>query len=102
MVKFNAHRAGACADSAPFNPRTFVLATQAADQASLLAVMVQAYAALEKIVTHDQDSLERSATREGLGSLMRALNGEMERQVEALVQGTAALRDFVLEESGEW
>lgn len=102
MAKFNLRGTRICDDSAPINPRILVLAMQAADQASLLAVMVQTYAALEKIVTHDQDSLERTATREGLGSLMRALNGEMERQVEVLIRGTAALRDVVLEEGAEW
>lgn len=102
MAKFNLRRAFARADSNPIDPRLVVLATQAADQAALLAVMVQAYTALERIVTHDQDSLERVATREGLGSLMRALNGEMDRQVGVLVHGAAALRDVVLEEAGEW
>ncbi len=102
MAKCNLRGASVGADSAPINPRILILATQAADQASLLAVMVKTYVAMEKIVTHDQDSLERAATREGLGSLMRALNGEMERQVGVLVRGTAALRDFVLEEGGEW
>jgi hypothetical protein len=68
-----------------------VLATQCADQAALLAVMVEAYTALEKIVTHDRDSLERAATRDALGSLMRALNGEMERQVDAMVRDSAEL-----------
>lgn len=102
MAKCNLRGASVSADSAPINPRILILATQAADQASLLAVMVKTYVAMEKIVTHDQDSLERAATREGLGSLMRALNGEMERQVGVLVDGTAALRDVVLEEGGDW
>lgn len=102
MAKFKPHGTRACADAAPINPRILILATQAAKQASLLAVMVQAYAALEKIVTHDQHSSERSATREGLGSLMRALNGEMEREVDALVQSTGATRDFVRNEFGKW
>jgi hypothetical protein len=102
MAKFKLSRAFASADSAPINPRIFVLAAQAADQASLLAVMVKAYAALEKVVTHDQDCLERSASRESLGALMRALNGEMERQVEVLLDGTTALQELVLEEAGEW
>jgi hypothetical protein len=87
---------------APINPNIVVLATQAADQAALLAVMVQAQTALERIVSNDQDALERSTTREGFGSLMRALNGEMECQVHALIRNTAALRDSVLEEAGEW
>ncbi|WP_439586103.1 hypothetical protein [Hydrogenophaga sp.] len=95
MAKFNLRGAFSRADSNPIDPRLVVLATQAADQAALLAVMVQAYTALEKIVTHDRDSLERAATREGLGSLMRALNGEMGRQVEGLVHGTAALQELV-------
>lgn len=63
--------------------------------------MVKAYAALEKVVTHDHDCLERSASRESLGALMRALNGEMERQVGVLIDGTTALQDIVAEESGE-
>jgi hypothetical protein len=33
---------------------------------------------------------------------MRALNGELERQVEVLVDGTTALQELVLEEAGEW
>lgn len=102
MAKCNHRGASVGADSAPINPRILILATQAADQASLLAVMVKTYVAMEKIVTHDQDSLERATTREGLGSLLRALNGEMERQVGVLVHGTTALRDVVLEEGGEW
>lgn len=102
MAKCNPHSALACARAAPINPRIIVLATQAADQASLLAVMVQTYTALEKIVTHDHDSLERSATREGLGSLIRALNIEMGRQVEVLIHSTTALNDFVHKELREW
>jgi len=102
MAKFKLSRAFASADSASINPRIFVLTTQAADQASVLSVMVRAYAALEKIVTHDQDCLERSSSRESLGALMRALNGELERQVEVLVDGTTALQELVLEEAGEW
>ncbi len=84
----------------PLNPRILALATQVADEASLLAVMMQAYTSLEKLVTHEQDILERSATRSGLGSLMRALNGEMERQVDALVHDTTALYAFVADEAG--
>lgn len=100
MAKFKLRRAFACADSNSINPRLVVLATQAADQAALLAVMMQAYTALERIVTHDQDSLERVATREALGSLMRAMNGEMGRQVDALVQTTTGLGAFVADEMG--
>jgi hypothetical protein len=96
MAKFKLSRAFACADSnSNIQPQLVILATQAADQAELLAVMVQAYTALEKIVTHDRDSLERAATRKALGSLMRALNGELDRQVGVLIDGTSALRDKV-------
>lgn len=97
MAKFNLRGAFACADNSPINPRLVVLATQAADQAALIAVMVQAYTALEKIVTHNQDSLERATTRDAMGALMRALNGEMGRQADALVRCTAVLCDVVLE-----
>ncbi len=102
MAKCIFRGAFACNDSAPIHPKIVILATQAADQASLLAVMVQTYAALEKMVTHDQDALERLATREGLASLLRALNGEMERQVDVLIHSTAALRDFAMEEAADW
>lgn len=78
-------------EATSLNPQIVILATQAADQASLLAVMVQAYTAMEKLITHEDDALERSATRSALGSLMRALNGEMELQVERLVSLTSAL-----------
>lgn len=102
MAKFKLRGAFARADSNPINPKLVVLATDAADQAALLAVMVQACTALERIVTHDQHSLERPETRAALGSLMRVLNGEMGRQMDALVHGTRALRDLVLEEAAEW
>jgi len=99
MAKFNLRGAFARADSNPaVHPQLVVLATQCADQAALLAVMVQAYTALEKIVTHDRDSLERPATREGLGSFMRALNGEMGRQVDLLIYSTSALQESSVEE----
>lgn len=98
MAKLNLRGAFARADSKPINPKIVVLATDAADQAALLAVMMQAYTALERIVTHDQDFLERVATREALGSLMRALNGEMGRQVDALVQATTVLGAFLADE----
>ncbi|WP_439517539.1 hypothetical protein [Hydrogenophaga sp.] len=75
----------------PINPQLVILATQAADQASLLAVMVLAYTAMEKLMTHEDDALERSTTRSALGSLMRALNGEMESQVERLVSLTSVI-----------
>jgi len=73
------------------NPQLLILATQAADQASLLSVMVQAYTALEGLMTHGEDALERASTRAALGSLMRALNEEMELQVEGLVSLTSVL-----------
>jgi hypothetical protein len=99
MAKFNLRGAFARADSNPtVYPQLVVLATECADQAALLAVMVEAYTALEKIVTHDRDSLERAATREALGSLMRALNGEMGRQVELLIQSTAAINESAIED----
>ncbi len=101
MAKLKLDGVFARADTNSFKPRLVVLATEAADQAALLAVMVQAYTALEKIVTHDQDSLERSATRASLGSLMRALNREMGRQAEMLVFNTAALCTFATENSIE-
>lgn len=97
MAKFNLRRA-----FAPINPSIVVLATHAADQAALLAVMVQTYSALERIVTHDRDSLERPTTRVALGSLIRTLNGEMQRQVEVLIHGTAELHELVVEEADGW
>lgn len=63
----------------------------AADQAPLLSVMVQAYTAMDGLMTHGEDALERASTRAVLGSLMRALNGEMELQVERLVSLTSVL-----------
>ncbi|RZI79264.1 MAG: hypothetical protein EOP38_25835 [Rubrivivax sp.] len=100
MAKFKLHRAFACADSNPtVYPQLVVLATECADQAALLAVMVEAYTALEKIVTHDRDSLERAATREALGSLMRALNGEMGRQVDAVASTATSIQELAIHES---
>ena len=99
MAKFDFYGASVRADRKSFNPRLVVLATEAADQVALLAVMVQAYTALEKIVVHDRDSLERSATREGLGSLMRVLNVEMGRQLDLLIHSTTALHDAAVEDS---
>jgi hypothetical protein len=98
MAKFNFRGAFARAESSPINSKLVVLATEAADQAALLAVMVEAYTALEKIVTHDKDSLERSATREALGSLIRALNGEMGRQVDCLIHSSMALQKLATDE----
>lgn len=100
MAKFNLHGAFARADSNPnIDPQLVILATECADQAALMAVMVEAYTALERIVTHDRDSLERASTREALGSLMRALNGEMGRQVEVLVHSTTAILGVAIDES---
>jgi hypothetical protein len=53
--------------------------------------MLKAYAAMEKLITHEQDTLERASVRSALGSLMRALNGAMELQVERLVSLTSVL-----------
>ena len=53
--------------------------------------MVQAYTAMDGLMTHGEDALERASTRAVLGSLMRALNGEMELQVERLVSLTSVL-----------
>ena len=91
MAMFETEGASVSDAAAPFHPQLLILATQAADQASLLAVMVQAYTAMEKIITHEQDTLERASTRSALGSLMRALNGEMELQVERLVSLTSGV-----------
>lgn len=92
MAMFETEEASVRDDAAsPINPQLLILVIQAADQASLLAVMVQAYIAMEKIITHEHDTLERASTRSALGSLMRALNGEMELQVERLVSLTSVL-----------
>ena len=98
MASFNLRGAFARAASTPLNSKLVVLATDAADQAAILAVMVEAYTALEKIVTHEQDSLERSATREALGSLIRALNGEMGRQVDCLIHSATAIQKLAVDE----
>ncbi len=87
-------------EAVPFNPRILILAIQAADQASLLSVMVKTYIALEKLISHEEDALERASARSGLGSLMRGLNGEMERQVDALVHNTATLSASVASAAG--
>lgn len=87
-------------DNSKIRPRLFVLATQAADQAALLSVMVEAYVALEKLISHEQDTLERVTVRESLSILMRSLNGEARRQVQALVLSTNALYALAADEAG--
>lgn len=87
-------------ETEPFNPRILILAIQAADQASLLSVMVKTYIALEKLISHEEDALERASARSGLGSLMRGLNAEMERQVEALLHSTTTLSASVASAAG--
>ncbi len=91
MAMFETEGASIRHDATPQNPQLLIMATQAADQAYLLAVMLQAYTAMEKLITHEQDTLERISTRKALGSLMRALNGEMELQVKRLVSLTSVL-----------
>nr|ART89800.1 hypothetical protein [uncultured bacterium] len=61
--------------------------------------MVQACTTREKLIVHEQDALERATTRSALRLLMRRLNGEMERQVDALVHNTTALYAFVAEKA---
>lgn len=97
MAMFETEGASVRDDAVPFHPQLLILATQAADQASLLSVMVQAYTAMEGLMTHGEDALERASTRAALGSLMRALNGEMELQVERLVSLTSVLCTQVID-----
>jgi hypothetical protein len=78
------------------------LATQAAEQASLLMVMLDTFVALEKLIQHDRadDAQALAAKRDGLCSLMRSLNGEMARQVDGLVVTTGVLLQCVVEGEG--
>ncbi len=91
-------------ETPPLHPRIFILATQAMNQASALAVMVNTYVALERMITHQPcDGAEDRAgsiVRADLGALMRALNGEMERQVDSLVRHTGALHELASGEAG--
>lgn len=82
--------------------KLLTLATQAAEQASLLMVMLDTYVALEKLIQHDHacDAQTLTAKREGLCSLMRSINGEMARQVDALVVSTGVLCQRVAEGEG--
>lgn len=84
------------------NPRALILAAQARDQASALALMVATYAALERLIVHapPEDVDGHSIVRADLGALLRALNGEMERQVDALVRHTSVLHSLVAREAG--
>lgn len=102
MAQFNKTRVARHRDdSESINPRIVKLAFQAAEQASLMSVMVQTYIALEKLITHDQEAANPTRQSSGLCSLMRGLNGEMERQVNALVDSTSALRACVTDEVGQ-
>ncbi|WP_439588865.1 hypothetical protein [Hydrogenophaga sp.] len=82
--------------------RVLTLATQAAEQASLLMVMLDTFVALEKLIQHDRadDAQALAAKRDGLCSLMRSLNGEMARQVDGLVVTTGVLLQCVVEGEG--
>lgn len=91
MAMFKTEGASVRDDADPFHSQVLILATQAADQTSLLAAMVQAYTAMKRLMTHGGDALERASTRAALGSLMRALNWKMELQVGRLVSLTSVL-----------
>ena len=88
--------------SSSSQPKVLTLATQAAEQASLLMVMLDTFVALEKLIQHDRadDAQALAAKRDGLCSLMRSLNGEMARQVDGLVVTTGVLLQCVAEEEG--
>ncbi|WP_439587012.1 hypothetical protein [Hydrogenophaga sp.] len=82
--------------------RSLILATQALDQASALALMVETYVVLERLITHEfRESTDgHSLLRADLGALMRALNGDLARQVDALVRHTSVLHGIAANEAG--
>jgi hypothetical protein len=86
----------------PVHPRILILASQALNEASALAMMVDTYVALERLITHEscESADGRSMVREDLGALMRALNGEMGRQVDSLVRHTGTLHEVATSEVG--
>lgn len=86
----------------PLNPRILILATQTLNQASAMAMMVDGYAALEKLITHTPCEIVngRSRVREDVSALMRAMNVEMGRQVDSLVRQTAILHQMAAGDSG--
>ncbi len=90
-------------DALPIPSRIVVLAVQADTEAFALAATLKAYAALERFITpeHPTDTCEDlGLTRAGLGAVLRALNGEMERRVGLLVEATGELNGLVEEAMG--
>lgn len=76
-------------------PTVAGLALRAADQASNLTHTLAAFRALEHLTTPTgRDDCERlEPTRTEMGELLRVLNNELERQIEAMTNATDELRN---------
>lgn len=74
-------------------PTVAVLALRTADQANNLTETLAAFRALEHLTapTGRDDSERLEPTRTEMGALLRILNNEMERQLEALAGATDEL-----------
>lgn len=75
-------------------PTVAVLALQAADQASNLTQTLAAFRALEHLTTPTgrDDSERLEPTRTEMSELLRVLNNELARQIEAMASATDDLR----------
>ena len=87
-------------DAPALNPRILILAKQALNQASALAMMVDTYVTLERIITNQPIERGKAPERADLGALMRGLNGELGRQIDTLVRHTGALHEVAISEAG--
>lgn len=86
------------AHRAESHPDTCHLATKAVDQVTYLTMTVQAYLALEKLITpeHLEDANESvTPSRAELGALLRSVNMELQRQVHQLADTTTVLEVLV-------
>jgi len=78
-------------EAASLKPQIIILCTQAADQASLLADMAQAYTAMEKLMTHGQRCASACLHAVSVEIVDASAQWGMERQVEGLVSLTSVL-----------
>lgn len=80
--------------SCPESPDAESLALQACDDVDSLHAVHRAYACIEKLIVPQRvgDTEEVFPTRTELGALVRLMNEELQRRIEAAVATTQSLR----------
>lgn len=98
MTAKSLSQGGALPADEPLHPKVRSLATQALDHASYMTLTLQAYLALEKLITpmnRAEASDDIPPSRAELGALLKAVNDQLQTQVHQLADTATVLQALV-------